>query len=196
MAAKSIYDVDSSEEIEPVKKKRHRRTKAELLKDPEYCAKHGIPCEAGIEAPVSEEPKKRGRKKEEPDADYGEDVPEEEPRKAPRKKRAIEETYEDVEWEESSPPEDAERVDVKPPPASQFKRIFKTRWAFDIWDSKTETCVRTQQLPDWVTTEDEAYEETKKYCNENVRVLAGCNIVVYEVHKEFRLAVTQVVVQE
>ena len=176
MAAKSIYDVDEAEDTQP-KKKRHRRTKAELLKDPEYCAKHGIPCD-GADVAVEEE------------------TPAEEPKKAPRKKRAIEETYEEVEWDESEPPVDAERVDVKPPPASQFKRIFKTRWAFDIWDSKNETCVRTQQLPDWVTTEDEAFEETKKYCNENVRMLAGCNIVVYEIHREFRLAVTQVVVQE
>lgn len=45
-------------------KKRHRRTKAELLQDPVYCAKHGIPttmevANNGIDKAVKRKPRKR-----------------------------------------------------------------------------------------------------------------------------------------
>ena len=47
-------------------KKRHRRTKAELLQDPEYCKKHGIPttmeaANNGIEKAVKRNPRKKGK---------------------------------------------------------------------------------------------------------------------------------------
>jgi len=185
MSAKSVYDVETTEEqVAPENtekpKKRHRRTKAELMQDPEYCQKHGLPMPDG--APVEEEPKKAPRvrrtKRQEPD--YGEPDP------CPQEEVAMDEAE----------PVEKETIEVKPAPASSFKRIYKSRWAFDVWDSKEEVCLRTQQLPSWVTEEYEAIEETKKYVNDNIRALNGCNIVVYEIHKEFRLQVTAVTIQE
>ncbi len=182
MSAKSVYDVDTEEEtVAP--KKRHRRTKAELMQDPEYCQKHGLPMPDGamVDTP-EEEPKKapRVRRSKRQEPDYGE------PDMCPSEEVAMDEA-EQVE---------KETIEVKPAPASSFKRIYKSRWAFDVWDSKEEVCLRTQQLPSWVTEEYEAIEETKKYVNDNIRALNGCNIVVYEIHKEFRLQVTAVTVQE
>ena len=182
MSAKSVYDVDTAEEtVAP--KKRHRRTKAELMQDPEYCQKHGLPMPAGATVETTdEEPKKapRVRRSKRQEPDYGE------PDMCPS---------EDIALEEAAPV-DKETIEIKPPPASSFKRIYKSRWAFDVWDSKKELCMHTQQLPNWVTEEYEAIEETKKYVNDNIRALNGCNIVVYEIHKEFRLQVTAVTVQE
>lgn len=47
-------------------KKRHRRTKAELLQDPAYCAKHDIPttmeaANNGIEKAVERKPRRKGK---------------------------------------------------------------------------------------------------------------------------------------
>lgn len=44
---------------EPVKK-RHRRTKAELLQDPEYCEKHGLP-KPGDDQQAEQKPARRNK---------------------------------------------------------------------------------------------------------------------------------------
>ena len=61
-------------------KKRHRRTKAELLQDPAYCAKHGIKYVKGeIKKPILTPEKKKRIKKE---------VKKEEPKKRHRRTKA------------------------------------------------------------------------------------------------------------
>ena len=192
-----MYDLEPGEAEEQVeedtgKKKRHRRTKEELLKDPEYCKKHGLPLPDGY---TEEEPDE--------DLDEGKQAPRK--RSARRRKEELDEDsiLSDAEVEGMIEENDGSDVvtsetpiSIKPPPKSSFKRMFKTRWAFDVWDASQNTCVASHQLPDWVETEEEAFEEVKNRCNQNLREYNGCNIVIYEIHKEFRLAITQVTMQQ
>lgn len=194
------------EEQPVVKKKRHRRTKAELLKDPEYCRKHGIAWEGDNGGP-----KAKGKPEKANDDDargYDEsDGSDEDQRDCEAAPEEEPEAYEDDgggDDEEYDQPEDAgddvddgdeDNVSVKPYPSDPFTKIYSGRWAFDVWDPRTSTCLHTQQLPASVEDYEGAVEETKKYCNRNLRAVFGCNIVIYEIHDEFRLAVTQVEIQ-
>jgi len=215
MDNKSAYDYENENDNDTAEttnyagavaapKKRHRRTKEELLKDPVYREKHGLPPldaeeyqqETDKEAAPSVRRRRRRVEEEEveiDDSEAKEEAPEGE-----------EETQEDplaedetVKYEEDAF-KDSEVISIKPPPAPSFKHMYESQWCFEIWDTKAdhETCIHTQQLPSWVDTYESAFEETKKYCNRHLREISGCNVVIFQVHSEFRLSITQVTLQQ
>ena len=77
-----------------------------------------------------------------------------------------------------------------------FKRMFPCRWLMDVWDTRSEECVASIRMPDSVIDADDAYEYAKKYCNQNMPEVAGRNVVLHEIAREFRVNVTQIETME
>ena len=220
MDSKSVYDYEENAETEETSnyagavaapKKRHRRTKEELLKDPVYREKHGLPPldaeeydqaeeakEETLKAETAPSVRRRRRRIEEEEVEVDDSEAKEEApggeEDTPEDPLAEDET---AKYEEDAF-KDSEVISIKPPPAPSFKHMYESQWCFEIWDTKTdhETCIHTQQLPNWVDTYESAFEETKKYCNRHLREISGCNVVIFQVHSEFRLSITQVTLQQ
>ena len=152
-------------------KHRHRRTMAELLQDPKYRAAKGldpIPSSEG-QAPLR---------------------PEEEEKAADG---AQEELQPAVEAEERKFFETTSyRMARKAPAEACFKRMYPGSWCFELWDADSEECVASYRLPSRVVDEDDAFEYVKRYCNRHMAEVANRNVVIFEVHREFRVEVSQI----
>lgn len=174
----STNTTDSSNK--PVKQ-RHRRTMAELLQDPKYRASKGLAPLDGDKTVTEEEPA-AGLAAKAPSADPCDPADAAEPALAPHDETATHKTYK---LERRVPSKSGK-------PVSGIKKIFPSAWNFDVWDTRTEECVGSYQVSQDAITEDEAFQYVKKFCNRNMALVAGRNVVLYEVRREFRVDVTQI----
>lgn len=150
-------------------KQRHRRTMAELLKDPKYRAAKGLDPVDDTEVVQKPETAVEEPEKELPPA------------------------------VEASEKEFARKTSYsmsRPSPVCSFKRMYPSDWCFEIWNPSTEECEASYRLPSNIVDEDDACDYVKKYCNRHMTEVANKNLVIFEVHKEFLVAVSQIEITE
>ena len=159
-------------------KQRHRRTMAELLQDPKYRAAKGLAPLPGTEDAVPPE-KKDGKARENAEKQPVAEVPEKElsPAVEAEERKFFEKTTYSMSKKAATP---------------CFKRMYPGSWCFEIWDTQAEECVASYRLPSSVVDENDAFEYVKKYCNRHMAEVANRNVVVFEVHREFRVEVSQI----
>lgn len=175
-------------------KQRHRRTMAELLQDPKYRAQHGLPVD-DIPAPAKapQKPAQKPQAKAQPAQKAG-------------KQEQAGKTETPVEEPKARKAEDAkfptttkfnlrtkDKGDAPKPP---HRRMYRSSWAFEVWNPSTEECLGTYELPDDVFDGSDALRYVRAYCNRHMAEVAGMNVVILEVHREFRVTVTQIETDE